>query len=216
MIRESLFYKILSGIHIVFFTSLLCGSTILLSGTFLLLPVLGAAFMIGKEVIYKKINVNDSIIKTYFAYLKESLILMKFVPVHVIMLLNVAGMFIAVKQNNTIYSVICLALVSFIIVFMLYIAGYYVFIDKKVNIIETAFYMLLKPQFLVPIFAIFVVASAFVSLTLLVILFFTGAFFLFAFEVVVFIQTLHFKKLTGNLDEKDEFAYLAFGPKKKR
>jgi hypothetical protein len=216
MTRESFFYKILSGVHIVFFTSLLCGLTMLMSGTLLMLPVLSAAFFIGKDVIYRKININDSIVMTYFKYLKESLPLMKFIPINLIMLLNAAGMFMAVKANNTIYSVVCLAFISFLIVFMLYIAGYYVFVNKNFNALEAAVCMLLKPQFLIPVFAVMVVNSVFVSVTLLIILLFTGTFFLFALEVIVFIHILYFKKLTGNLGEEDDFAYLVNRERKKK
>lgn len=215
MTRESLFYKILSGIHIVFFTSILCSITIVLSGTLLLLPVLGAAFLIGKDALYKELNINDSIIKTYFGYLKESLPLMKFIPINLVALLNVAGIFIGGQLNNTLYSVICLVIVSFLLVFMLYLAGYFVFINKQVNIIETLFCMLLKPQFLIPLFAVAVLCGVFFSGIIMAILMFTGTFFLFAIEVVIFIQLLYFKKLAGNLDEKDEFAYLVLNQNKK-
>lgn len=214
MTKENLFYKILSGIHFVFFTSLLCGSTILLSGTLLLLPALGAVFQIGKDFIEKKLNINDSIVRTYFIYLKEALALLKFFPVNLIILLNAIGMYAAMQAGYTVYSVICLVIVSFLLVFVLYITGYYVFINKKVNILEAAFCMFLKPQFLIPVFIVVVVFCAIVSAALLTFLFFTGAFFLFALEVVIFIQMLHFKKLNGTLSEEDEFSYLIFGKRK--
>jgi hypothetical protein len=216
MTRESLFYKILSGIHVVFFTSLLCGGTIFLSGTLLLLPVLGGAFRIGEDVIYKRLNITDSIIRTYFRYLKESLPLLKFLPIHVLLLFNGAAMLIAGRAGNTAYSVLCLVIASFLLVFMLYLAGYHVFAGRKVNAIETAFCMLLKPQLLIPIFAVTVLAGAFFSGVLLVILLFTGTFFLFAVEEVIFIQMLYFKRLTGNLKEEDEFAYLVYGRSEKK
>lgn len=216
MIRENLFYKILSGIHIVFFTSLLCGLTILLSGTILLLPAFGAIFQIGKDYINKELNINDSIIKTYFVYLKDSLTLLKFFPVNLLVILNVIGMYVAFNTNYMIYAVLCLAVISFLFLFMLYICGYYVFVDKKVNLIEVAICMVLKPQFLIPLFAILVVFNVFVSLKVLAVLLCTGSFFLFALEVVIFIQSLYFKKLNGNLSEEDEFAYLVYGKKKKK
>ncbi len=214
MTRESLFYKILSGIHIVFFTSLLWGLTILLSGSLLMLPAFGAVFQIGKDYIDKKLNINDSIVKTYFIYLREALTLFKFFPVNLVILLNIVGMYAAIQANYTLYSVLCLVIVSFLLVFVLYLVGYYVFINKKVNILETAFYMFLKPQFLIPVFMVIVVFCAFISIAVLAVLFFTGAFFIFALEVVIFIQTLHFKKLTGNLSEEDEYSYLVYGKRK--
>lgn len=210
MTKDSLFYKILSCIHIVFFVSILSVSTILLSGTILMIPVLGAAFLIGKDYIYKELNITDSVVKIYFNYLKKSMFLVKFVPINFVILLNLVGMFVAAKENNFVYSVICLVIISLLITFTLYIAGYYVFISKNFNMVDAALCMMLKLQFLIPIFAIIVVCSAFFSIALLVILFFTGAFFLFAFEVVVFIHTLYYKRMLGNLDKEDEFAYLVY------
>lgn len=216
MTRESLFYRILSAIHIVFFTSILCFVTILLSGTLLLLPVMGAAFMIGKDTIYKVININDSIVKTFFRYLRSSLKLLKFVPVSLVMILNVVGMLVAAKAENMVYSVTCLAFIAFLLVLTMYIAGFYVFVNETVNLIDVMFAMFMKPLFLVPIFAGMVCCVTLFSNALLMILFFTGTFFMFAIEVVIFIQMLFYKKVLGMLDKNDEFAYLAYGKEKNR
>lgn len=208
MTKSTLFYKILSAIHIAFFTSILCMGTIIFTGTLLILPALGASFLIGKDALYKELNVNDSIIKTYFKYLKTAMLLLKFFPVNLVMILNVTGMIIAAGTQNTVYAVVCLTLVSFLLVFMFYIVGYFTFIDNKVNMMNLLFCMLIKPQFLIPVFAIMVLCGFYFSIAMLIILFLMGAFFLFAIEVIIFIQTLYYRKLTGNLDEEEEFAYL--------
>lgn len=208
MIRESLFYKILSSIHIVLFTSVLCFGTIVFSGTLLTLPALGAAFLIGRDQIYGKLDISDSIIKTYFKYLKSTLKLMRFIPVNLVMYLNVVGMVIGVKSDNLVYSVICLALFSFLIVFMLYIAGYYTFISEKVGMVEVVFSMFIKPQFIIPVFIIVVLCAFFFSGTMAVILCLCGSFFLFVLEVIIFLQMLYYRNMLGQLDEEEEFAYL--------
>lgn len=208
MTKSTLFYKIISAIHIVFFTSILCMGTIIFTATLMMLPAIGAAFLIGKDALYKKLNVNDSIIKTYFTYLKTAMVLLKFLPVNLVLILNVAGMIIAAGTNHTIYAVVCLTFVSFLLVLMFYIAGYFVFINNKVNLMDLFLCMLFKPQFLIPIFAIMVICGFYFSIAMFVILFITGAFFLFAIEVVIFMQTLYYRKLIGNLDEDEEFAYL--------
>jgi hypothetical protein len=208
MIRESLFYKILSGIHIVFFTSLLFFATILFSATILFLPALGAVFLIGKDVINKDININDSIIRTYCCYLKQTMKLLKLAPVNLVMVLNIIGMLITAKAGNLLYSLICLALAAFLLVLMLYISGYYVFMNETVNMIEVTFIMFLKLQFLIPVYVGMICCICFFSNTLLLISVFSGTFFIFAVEVVIFIQLLYYKKLTGILEENDKFAYL--------
>ncbi|BCJ96099.1 hypothetical protein acsn021_36680 [Anaerocolumna cellulosilytica] len=234
MTRESLFYKILSGIHIVFFASILSFLTVVLSGTLMLLPVLGAVFFIGKDSIYKRINVNDSVIATFFKYLKKSLTLLRFIPLYFMMILNVAGMIVAAKNGNLTYSIICLSIISMLLVIMFYLAGYFVFVmhaDEKEDkhkasgkekilkgksvVMEVIALMLLKPQFVIPIFAGIVLCVFFFSTTLLIILCFLGTFFLTALEAVIFIQILWYKKLIGILDEEEEYAYLVDGSIKK-
>ncbi len=208
MTRESLFYKIMSVIHIVLFTSLLAFGMILLTGNLFTMPVLGAVFMLGKDVIEKKIDINDSIIKNYFKYVKKSLNLMRFCPVNIILLMNIAGMVIAVKSGLFLYSILCLSIISFLLVFMLYLVGYYTFVKEEVDLMEVMLCMLLKPQYLIPIFIGMVLCTFFASTTLGIILFFTGTFFLFALEVLVFIQMLYYKKMIGTLQEDDEFYYI--------
>lgn len=208
MTRQSLFYKIISAIHIVLFTSMLAFGMIFLTGNLFAMPVLGAVFMLGKDAIDKKLDINDSIVKTYFKYLKKSLTLMRFCPINIILLLNIAGMLIAAKTELFLYSVVCLALISFLLVFMLYIAGYYVFVDEEVSLMEVMLCMLLKPQYLMPVFVIMVLCAFFASTTLGIILIFTGTFFLFALEVLVFIQTLYYKQMLGKLRQDDEYYYM--------
>lgn len=208
MTRESLFYRIISAIHVVLFTSILAFGMIFLTGNLLMLPILGAVFRIGKDFMEKKLDINDSIVRTFFHYLNKSLRLMRFCPVNLILLLNVAGMLVAVKTEQLIFSIICLILIAFLLVFMLYIAGYYTFVDKKVNLMDVVFCMLFKPQYLIPVFVIMILCTYFASTTLGIILLFTGTFFLFALEVLVFIQMLYYRELTGGLQENDEFYYL--------
>lgn len=243
MTRESLFYKILSGIHIVFFTSVLSFLMVVLSGTLLLLPVLTAVFFIGRDVIYKVININDSIIATFLKYLRKSLKLMKYIPLQLIMILNITGMVAAARTGNLIYSILCLTITAFLLVIMLYLAGYFVFVMEaegfgnnnavsingetsklknksilcgKSLVMEVIALMLLKPQLVIPIFAGIVLSIFFFSDTLLLILCFLGTFFLVALEAVIFIQILWYKKAIGVLDEEERYAYLVDGSLKNK
>jgi hypothetical protein len=208
MIRENLLYKILSNIHIVFFTSILCFGTIYLTGTLLLIPAFAAVFCISKDFLYKKLDINDSIIKTYFKYLKAAMKLIKFIPINLIMILNIAGMIISANLNSMLYSIICLSITAILFLLVLYIAGYYSFVDEKVDIMEVVFSMVMKPQFVLPIFIVLVLCIFFFSFTIMIILLVAGTFFLFAISVVIFINMLYYKKALGKLDEKDEYAHL--------
>ncbi len=208
MIRENLLYKVMSYLHITLFVSLCCALTIVLSGTLLLLPAVAAVFRIGREILYKKEDVNESIVKTYLLYLKDSLYLMKFVGVELIFLLNLASLYLFAGQQGVILSVAALAAAAFLLIFQLYIAGYFVFVAEKFTMEEAAFAMILRPAFLIPLFAAMVLLLFFFNLTIAVILLFTGAFFLFALQVPVFIQMLFYRKMRGTLDETDAFYYL--------
>jgi hypothetical protein len=207
MIRESLFYKILSAIHYIFFTSLLCFGIIYLSLGLLMLPALGAVFKIGKDFIYKKLDITDSIIRTYFRYFKSSLPLVKFLPLSIIMLVDIAGMLAAAKSQNMVWGILCLSAVACMLVYALYAAGYHTYVDDAVNPVEVLLAMFLKPYFLMPVFVIMVLCVFFFSLLFVILSLLLGAFFLFAVEVTIFIQMLLFKKASRELEE-DEFEYL--------
>ncbi|MFT3983009.1 MAG: hypothetical protein QM697_03805 [Lachnospiraceae bacterium] len=208
MIRENLLYKVMSYLHIALFVSLCCALTIVLSGTLLLLPAVAAVFRIGREILYKKEDVNESVVKLYFHYLKDSLCLMKFIGVELIFLLNLASLYLFAGQQGVLLSVAALAAAAFLLIFQLYIAGYFVFVAEKFTMEEVAFAMILRPAFLIPLFAGMVLLLFFFNLTIAVILLFTGAFFLFALQVPVFIQMLFYRKMRGTLDETDAFYYL--------
>jgi len=208
MVRENLLYKIMSYIHIVLFVSLGCALTIVLSGSLLLLPSLAAVFKIGREVLYKEADVTDSIVKKYFCCLKDSMKLMKFVGVDLIMLLNIASLYLFAGEQGIGLSVAVLSIAAFLLVFQLYIAGFYVFVRKAFTLEEAAFAMLSRPMFLIPLFAAMVLLLFFFNLTIAIILLFAGAFGIFALEVPVFIQMLGYKKMKGTLDESEKFYYL--------
>lgn len=216
MIRENLFYKILSAIHIVFFTSILCFGTIYLTGTLLMLPALAAGLMICKDYLYKKLDINNSIVMTYVRYLKGSLKLMKFVPINFIMILNVLGMLNAMNSDNFIYSVICLAITVILLLLILYIAGFYTFVSERVDIIEVMISVIIKPQLALPVFVILVIGVSCLSIALMFILLLTGAFFLFTLSVLIFMNLLYYKKAIGKLSEEDEYYHLIGNRQKKR
>ena len=207
MMRESGIYKISAAVHIVFFTSILSFLTAVLSGTLLLLPALGAVFLVGKEVIYKRINIYDSIIKTYFKYLGQAIKLMKFLPVQLIMILNAVGMIISAANNHPAYSVLCLSILSILLAFLMYLAGYFTFINEKVNSMEVILIIFLKPQYFLSVFAGIVLCVFFFSVTLLAVLAFCGAVFIITAQAVILIPITHYKKIAGIPEEKEDFPF---------
>jgi membrane protein implicated in regulation of membrane protease activity len=99
---------------------------------------------------------------------------------------------------------------------MLYIAGFYTFVDDKVDIIEVVISIIIKPQFALPVFAALVIGVSFFSIALMLILLVTGAFFLFALSILILMNMLHYKKAIGKLEEEDEYYHLINNTKKRR
>lgn len=215
MIRKFPLYKILSAIHIVFFTSMLCFGLIFVSGSILLLPSLGAAFKIGKDFLYDELDITNSVIASFFRYLRQSLRLLRHFGVNIVLLLNLAGMIGAARLNSLPLSVATLAIFSLLLTLSLFMVGYFVFVEEKFSTEEVMAAMLLKPLQAVTVMAVMVLCSYFFSGVLAAVLFFAGTFFLFVLEVVVFTSMLYYKKLIGKLDEEDRFAYLVNGNKEK-
>lgn len=213
MIKKAPFYKILSGVHIVFFSSICCFGIVFLSGTLLMIPAFGAAFQLGKDAMYDELDVTNSIVAKFFCYLKDALGLMRFIPINIIMLLNIAGMWVAVKLHMVWILFSCMAIVSLMLTVALYIAGYFVFVQKKFSMTEAVVAMMIKPLSVMTIFAIMILFTYFFSGILVTILMFVGTFFLFVAEIVIFITMLYYRKVSGQLDEEDKFAYLVSGKK---
>jgi len=197
MMRENLFYKILSTIHLAFFTSLLLFSTIFLSASFMTLPGLCAVFQIGRDYLHKKIDITDSIIKKYFSYFKSSIRTMKYVGVNFILLLNVLGMLVAFESGRIIFAYLCLVIMTFLVVFLLYIAGVYTFIGKEIDCIEVIFIMFLKPLNLIPVFITVLLATIFFSKILMIVFLLFGAVLSYCLELVILLPILHYKNITG-------------------
>lgn len=211
--RESILYKILSLVHVFFFLSILCFGTIFLSLTVMMVPAATAAFLIGRELIYKEYDITDSLIKKYFRYLKESLHLMKYAGINLVAALNIGGVILGTRMGQTFYSVLCLAATAVLYALVLYVAGYYTFVDKKFTLVEVFVCMLYKPGFLIPVIVAMVLLVFFFQPAAGGILLAVGAFPMLVLEMVIFIHTLHYRMLRGELPEDDEYAHLVNGKK---
>ncbi len=208
MIKKSVFYKILSAVHIVFFTSILCFGIIFLSGSLFMIPSLCAAFQIGKAAMYDGLDITDSIVLTFLRYFKKSLGLERFVPVNFIMLLNLAGMYFAADAKSTWIIPACLVIFSMLLTLCLYIAGYAVFVNEKFRLEEAAVAMLVKPLSVLSIFTAMLLLTCFFSGMIAAVLVLMGTFFLFVAELVIFLTMLKYRQMSGQLDEGDKFAYM--------
>ena len=205
--RDSILYKTLSMIHIIFFLSILCFGTIFLSMTILMVPAFTAAFMIGKELIYKEYDITDSLIKKYFHNLRETLPMLKYAVINVVAALNIVGIVLGVRMEQTAYSVVCLAITAILYTLILYIAGYYTFVDRKFTLVEVFICMMYKPGLMIPVIIAMILSIFFFRISIVKVLLAVGAFPMLVLEVVIFLHTLYYRELKGELQE-DKYAHL--------
>lgn len=207
MMKESMLYKVMSAIHTILFVSILCFGITLISGTLLMIPSIAAAFVIGRMIIYNEFDINDSLIKNFFREFKKALCLLRFLPVNLIMLFNIVGIIVAVKLDMTMYAVLCLVIIALLLTMIFYIAGFYVFVARKMTLVEVAFCMFYKPTLLIPLFSGMVIFTFFFQGLIAKILLVSGFVFLFLIEIVVFLHMLYYKQLNG-IEEEGEYAGL--------
>lgn len=207
MMKSTILNKILYAIHITFFSSILCFGIVFLSGGLLMIPAFAAAFMLGRSIIYKEFDITDSVIQKYLIYFKESLHLMKYVLLNVMMLLNMAGVMIGGTYHMEGYTIICLCIVAILLMMVIYLAAYHAFIDKKFTLAEVAICMLYKPAYMMIVFMLMVLGVFFFSIRMAAVLVFAGTVVLFLIELLTFLHMLHYKKLCGKL-EGEKYASL--------
>lgn len=206
--RESVFYKTVSFIHIFFFLSILCFGTIFLSLTILMVPAITAAFMIGKELIYREYDITDSLIKKFFHYLKEALPLMKYVGINLAAALNIAGIFAGIYIGQTGYAIVCLTITAILYALTLYLAGYYTYMERKFSLMDVFICMMYKPGMMFTIVMVMIPVVVFFQAIMAKLLLVIGAFPLLALEVVITLHMLYYRKYKGELTEDDMYAHL--------
>lgn len=212
--KESVFYKTVSFIHIFFFLSILCFGTIFLTLTIFMVPALTAAFMIGKELIYREYDITDSLIKKYFRYLKQTLPLMKYAVINLVAALNIAGIIAGINMGQTGYAIACLTITAILYTLILYTAGYYTFIEQKFTLTDVFICMMYKPGLMIPVVVVMILMIFFFRMLMAKILMVIGAFPVLVLEVVILLHILHYRKLRGELSEDDMYAHLVIKDKK--
>ena len=179
----------------------------------MMVPAVTASFLIGKELIYKEYDITDSLVRKYFRYLKESLHLTKYAGINLVAALNIGGVLLGIKMGQTFYVVLCLAVTAILYTLALYVAGYDTFVDKKFTLVDVFICMLYKPGLLIPVIVVMVLLVFFFRMLIGEILLLAGAFPMLVLEIVIFIHTLHYRNLRGELPDDDMYAHLVNGKK---
>ena len=202
MIRESKVYKVLCGVHVVFFTSLLGFGLTYLSASILLLPSLYGVFYIGKEIFYGQFDINNSIIKTFWSAFKKGVALLKFLPFQLIIVVN--GISVLMNTYNALMGYFSMVVIAFLITYLIYACHYYTFVEQEVHYTDVFVYMFYNPLYLCMLFILSLLALVFINGNVLVLLLFCGSTFIFVIECFLVLHVLFYKKTLGILEEEDE------------
>ena len=201
MIKENRIYKTLVGVHIVFFTSLLCFGITYLSGTLLIIPAFCGVFHIGKMILYRQLDINESIIKNYFIKFKESIKMLKFLPFQFIMTLNIIS--IIINGELGIITYFSMAIVAFLCVYLLYACDYYTFIDEHIGYTDVLVYMFYNPFYVVMLFILSLLGLLYINIGILKGLLVIGSIAIFIVEFLMVLQVATYKK-AFDLFKEDE------------
>lgn len=194
---------IMSMIHLVFFLSICCFGTMYLTVSILTIPSLTAAFVIGKDVIFKRFDVNDDLVKRFFSELMANMRMMKYFPIQLLIFLQAAGIYASEKTGMTGLVYPMVACISFCAALIVYAAACRVFVETPMSITEIIITMLYRVQYFLIIWVLMILCVLFFGTVMLEIFFFAGALLLMAIETVAFLDILAFKKASDKLTEEE-------------
>lgn len=194
---------IMAMIHLVFFLSICCFGTMYLTFGILAIPSLTSAFIIGKDVIFKRFDVNDGLVKRFFSEMTANLRMMKYFPIQLLIILQAAGIYASEKTGMTYLVYPMVACISFCGALIVFAVACRVFIETPMNITEIIIAMLYRVQYFLIIWVLMILCVILFGTIMLEIFFFAGTLLLLAVETVAFIDLLAFKKAADKLTEEE-------------
>ncbi|MGN0667084.1 MAG: hypothetical protein ACI4KF_11245 [Huintestinicola sp.] len=194
---------LLSMIHLVFVLSIVCFSVTFLSLGILAMPSFTAAFILGKEVLYKQYDVYDSVVKRFFSEMKRAIKMMRYFPLQLLIILQTGGMYAVGKVGMSYLMVPMLAFTAFLLTLLIYIITYHVFYREFPHIPEVLIAMFYRIQYLLIIFVLMLLAAMFFGTIMMIVLFFAGALILFLLEATAFLGIMAFKVLRNDITEEE-------------
>lgn len=195
--------SIMSMIHLVFFLSLCCFGTMYLTAGVLAIPSLTSAFVIGKDIIFKRFDINDGLVKRFFSEMVSELRMMRYFPIQLLIILQAAGIYAAEKTGMTFLVYPMVACISFCGVLIIFVSACRVFIPKPMSITEIIIAMLYRIQYFLIIWVLMILCVLLFGTVMLGIFLFAGTLLLLAVETVAFLDLLSFKKAADMLSEEE-------------
>ncbi len=194
---------IMSVIHLIAVLSIVCFGTIYLSLSILTIPALTAAFIIGKDVIYRRFDVHDGLVKRFFSELASEIGMMRYFPLQLLIILQLVGMYGAEKTGMTYLSYPMLICISFVLALIVYLITYHVFYAERPSVTDVLIAMLFRLYYFLIVWIVMLLIAVFFGTTLMMILLFAGTILILAVETVAFLGIISFKKLRKELSDED-------------
>ena len=194
---------ITSAIYLISVLSIECFAVIYLSLGILLLPALTSAFLIGKDVIYRRFDVYDSITKRFFGQLKKQLVMLRYFPIQLIMIMQALGIYASNKIGSHFLLYLLIPSIAFMMTLVVYLITYHVFHKKMPEITEVIIAMFYKVQYMISVWVIMLLVLYFLRPAMLGIFLIAGEIMLLGTESVAFIGITSYKKAKDELGEED-------------
>lgn len=204
MMKESRIHKIVSFIHLIFIISLFLGITTVVSGGILFLPALTAVFYLGKELIYKRYNVYDGLIKILFTKVIQHIRILRFLPVEILFIMQCIGFYMASMLQMKTLQIILLSSGAFLFVYLLYICGYEIFIGKDYTWFKVIIAMFYRINYLISLWIFTILVMLFMQLSFIKFFIIAGGLVVLTLEILVFLSLISFKQALGLLEDDEK------------
>lgn len=194
---------IMSAIHLIVVLSLVCFGTIILSLGILLIPALTSAFIVGKDVIYKRYDVYDGLVKRFFSGLASEMRMMRYFPLQLIIIIQLAGIYAAENVGMSFLMYLMVACISFVLTLIIYVITYHIFYNPKPTIPEVLVAMFYRVHFFLLVWVAMLLITALFGIKLMGVFLLVGTIFVLLVETVAFLGILSFKNLKKELTDEE-------------
>jgi len=198
---------IMSAIHLIVVLSIVCFGTIFLSLGILLIPALTSAFIVGKDVIYKRYDVYDGLIKRFFKGLISEIGMMRYFPLQLLIIIQLVGMYATEKVGMNYLVYLMIACISFVLTLIVYVVTYHIFYSETPTLTEVIIAMFYRVHFFLLVWVAMLLITALFGVKLVGVFMLVGTIVVLLVETVAFLGILGFKNLKKELtnEEKEYF-----------
>ena len=184
---ETKWFKIVSFLHLTVMLSICFCAVTLLSLTILLIPAVCAAFAVGRDLIEKRFNVYEGVCRRFFQELKHYLRGLRFLPVWLLVLLQLTG--IAAAQNLRLFwlQIGLLVCAAILMTYLFYACAYMVFLASDIRCEEVLVRMFRQVKIVFSLFCLMILLLVFFQLRFLPMLLIFGAILLLIIEAVIYL-----------------------------